>query len=270
MQNLYLHEIWIYPVKSLAGIRLEKARVMGKGLQFDRRWMLIDDGGVAMTQRVHPLMTLFRLNLHEGSIFVTFRKGKTTISAAHFSIAAPPSDKWITARIWNDQVEVLEVDPKISEWFSFHLGSTCRLVAFPEKKPRAVDPRYSIRHDQVSLADAYPFLIIGQRSLDDLNSRLAEPVPMNRFRPNFVFSGGTPYAEDHFKEFSIGNIRFTAVKKCDRCVLTTVNQDSAEKGTEPLLTLSSYRKMDNKVYFGQNLLALDEGEVAVGDQVIPG
>ncbi len=270
MKNLYLHEIWIYPVKSLGGIRLEKARVMGKGLQFDRRWMLIDQPGVALTQRVHPMMALFKLNIHEGKVFVTFKKDSAPVSTTHFNIETSLSDKWISAKIWNDHVDVLEVDPQISEWFSFHLGISCRLVSFPEKKPRAVDPRYSIKHDHVSLADAYPFLIIGQSSLDDLNSRLADPVPMNRFRPNFVFSGGNPYAEDHFKDFSIGNIRFAAVKKCDRCAVTTVNQDSAEKGTEPLRTLSSYRKMDNKIYFGQNLLALDEGEVSVGDQVIPG
>jgi uncharacterized protein YcbX len=269
MKNLALSEIWIYPIKSLGGIRLEKARVMGKGLQFDRRWMLIDQHGVALTQRLHPNMALFKVKIESGEIFVTYRKNPTTLSTTHFSTTPAFSDKWITARIWDDEVHVLEVSSAISKWFSRHLGTACRLVAFPEKKPRPVDPRYSIKYEQVSLADAYPFLIIGQGSLDDLNAKLADPVPMNRFRPNFVFTGGAAFAEDLWNDIAIGNIRFAAVKKCDRCMIPTINQDTAEKATEPLRTLTSYRKMDNKVYFGQNLLALDEGEISVGEPIIP-
>jgi uncharacterized protein YcbX len=145
-------------------------------------------------------------------------------------------------------------------------------VAFPEDKPRRVDPLYSVNNENVSLADAYPFLIIGQSSLDDLNTKLADPVPMNRFRPNFVFAGerATPYLEDRWRELVIGKLRFVAVKKSDRCVLTTVNQATGEKGVEPLRTLSGYRKEGSKVYFGQNLVSLDTGEVSVGDAVIPG
>lgn len=267
MKHLVLKEIWIYPVKSLGGIAVEKARVAGKGLQFDRRWMLIDHTGVALTQRVHPLMALFKLKIEDGKIFVTFKKGEK-VSSTHFDIALPFAGKWISAKIWDDDVEVIEVASGVSEWFSGHLGISCKLVAFPEKKPRPVDPRYNVNHKHVSLADAYPFLLIGQASLDDLNSRLTEPVPMNRFRPNFVFTGGAPYEEDHWTDFSIGSIRFMAVKKSDRCVLTTVDQDTALKGTEPLRTLSTYRKIESKVYFGQNLLALDEGLVSVGDSII--
>jgi uncharacterized protein YcbX len=269
MKKLTLSEIWIYPIKSLGGIRLERARVMGKGLQFDRRWMLIDEDGVALTQRVHPVMALFNVTIESDEIFVGYRKNATTLSTIHFSTITPVSDKWITARIWNDQVQVLEVNRRVSSWFSRHLNVPCKLVLFPEKKPRPVDPRYSIKHEQVALADAYPFLIIGQTSLDDLNARLNEPIPMNRFRPNFVFTGGAAFAEDLWKDISIGNIRFVAVKKCERCAIPTINQDTAEKAVEPLRTLTTYRKIDNKVVFGQNLIGLDEGEVSIGDAVIP-
>lgn len=269
MAQLTLNEIWIYPVKSLGGIRLDSATVMEKGLQFDRRWMLIDEHGVFMTQRMTPAMALFKLRLHEGGIFISYTKVGKIISSNSFQFSTPTSGKWIAASVWDDDVKVLEVDPEISKWFSHHLQTTCKLVAFPEEKPRPADPQYTLNNEQVSLADAYPFLIIGQSSLDDLNKRLVQAVPMNRFRPNFVFTGGDPYQEDHWRNLSIGKIPFVAVKKSDRCVLTTVNQDTAEKGAEPLRTLSQYRKVENKVYFGQNLITLGRGEVAVGDPIIP-
>jgi hypothetical protein len=270
MADLMLTEIWIYPIKSLGGIRLDEAIVRGKGLQGDRRWMLIDQDAVALTQRTLPAMALFKVQIDRDQLTITYTKGLNKISSVQFKMSHPRPEASITARVWDDRVQVFEVDPEISHWFSRHLATTCKLVAFPEKNFRAVDPRYSIRNEQVSLADAYPFLIIGQSSLDDLNKRLPEAVPMNRFRPNFVFKGGDAFSEDMWRNLSIGKVRFVGVKKSDRCVLTTVNQDTAEKGVEPLRTLNGYRKAGNKIYFGQNLIALDEGKVSVGDPVIPG
>lgn len=271
MPQLNISEIWIYPIKSLGGIKLDKATVQRKGLQFDRRWMLIDQEGVAMTQRVYPEMALFKVSLNDGGILIDYKKNRKIISSSNgLHISGPSSDHPIEAKIWGDTVKVQEVDATISEWFSRHLKTACKLVAFPEKNPRPVDPRYSHNSEHVSLADAYPFLIIGQGSLDDLNKRLTQPVPMNRFRPNFVFTGGEPFIEDTWRDLSIGSLRFMGVKKSARCVLTTVNQDTAEKGAEPLRTLTGYRKVSNKVYFGQNLIAIDTGEVFVGDPVIPG
>jgi uncharacterized protein YcbX len=184
-----------------------------------------------------------------------------------FDANAPALGKLIHATIWNDAVDTVEVDPRISEWFSAHLNFNCRLVSFPEINPRAVDPLYKVNDEHVSLADAYPFLIIGQSSLDDVNTRLDHKLPMNRFRPNFVFTGGAPYEEDSWRNFSIGNNRFVGVKPCARCALTTVNQDTAEKGIEPLATLSTYRKKESKVLFGQNLVAIDNLTVSEGDVI---
>lgn len=269
MTDLTLTEIWIYPIKSLGGIRLDKAKVLGKGLQSDRRWMLIDQAGIALTQRAHPTMALFKAEIHGEQLSIVYTKDQKQISSTKFRMATSRHETPITARVWDDEVQVFEVDAVVSDWFSRHLEFTCRLVAFPEENPRRVDPRYTVENEQVSLADAYPFLIIGQSSLNDLNKRLSHAVPMNRFRPNFVFAGGDPYIEDQWRNLSIGRIPFVAVKQSDRCVLTTVNQDTAQKGAEPLRTLSGYRKVGNKVFFGQNLVALGEGEVSVGDAVIP-
>jgi uncharacterized protein len=269
MKELRLSEIWIYPVKSLGGIRLTSAKVMEKGLLHDRRWMLVDEQGTFMTQRIYPQMALFRTSINDDTISVTRINPVNDHASVSFSLTTPPLGKQLNTRVWDDEVVVTEVSEKLSQWFTTHLGIPCRLVSFPEKNPRPVNPRYSVNNEQVGLADAYPFLIIGQSSLNDLNARLQEPLPMNRFRPNFVFTGGDPFEEDNWKSFTIGKNRFAAVKPCDRCVLTTVNQDTAEKGAEPLLTLSKYRKRDNKIYFGQNLVALDHTEVSVGDRITP-
>lgn len=269
MNNLVLSEIWIYPVKSLGGIAVTTAAVRGKGLQHDRRWMLLDPHGVAMTQRMYPEMALFKSSLSDGNIRIAYTRNGSAIDSAMLTPDDSPRGTHIKASIWNDTVEVVEVNSRLSQWFSDLLHSPCKFVAFPENNPRKVDPRYSIHAEDVSLADAYPFLVIGQSSLDDLNKRLRQPVPMNRFRPNFVFTGGAPYQEDDWKNLSIGGLRFVAVKKSARCVLTTVDQNTAEKGKEPLHTLSAYRKVGSKVFFGHNLVGLDEGNVSVGDAIIP-
>jgi uncharacterized protein len=262
MSDLRLSQIWIYPIKSLGGISLTSAKVLGKGLQYDRRWMLVDSEGKFMTQRIYPMMALFKVTLHNDHL-VIHHKGDT-LKVVINQASVHPSSK---VQIWDDVVSANEVSPAHSLWFSERLGLNCRLVYFPEDNERPVDPLYQVNKEQVSLADAYPFLIIGQRSLDDLNSRLAKPVSMLRFRPNFVFSGGVPYEEDSWKSFTIGSAQFAGVKPCSRCVLTTVNPETGEKQDEPLRTLSTYRKRENKIYFGQNLVALNLSVVNVGDDI---
>jgi hypothetical protein len=261
MSKLTLTEIWIYPIKSFGGIRIRKSQVMPKGLKFDRRWMLIDEQNRFMTQREIHKMALFQQSLVEGAIQVTFEGQSIQINE---NLITPES---IQSVVWDDGVEVNEVSKFHSEWFSEMMKMKCRLVYFPEKNARPVDPDYSIHHEHVSLADAFPYLIIGESSLDDLNSKLQEPVPMNRFRPNFVFSGGLPYEEENWKNFSIGMNRFAGVKPCARCVMTTVDQATGEKGIEPLATLSKYRRNGNKVLFGQNVLAIDHYEIHEGDEI---
>jgi len=263
MDKRIISEIWIYPVKSLGGIRVASSEVMIKGLRYDRRWMLIDKDGMFMTQREHPSMALFKTSVNEAGIAV-HHSGDEIIIPFHTDGAV------IRTSIWEDSVDVEIAGQEVSNWFSKKLGMECRLVSFPEKNPRPVDAAYSIRNEQVSLADGYPLLIIGQSSLDDLNRRMKTPLPMNRFRPNIVFTGGESFEEDEWKNFKAGDCRFAAVKPCARCALTTVNQDTAEKGIEPLATLASYRRKDNNVYFGQNVLTLQPGKIAVGDEIIFG
>ncbi len=263
MSTLRLSEIWIYPVKSLSGIRVQEAVVMDKGLKFDRRWMLVDEHNRFLTQREYPQMALFQVSLNNQQLHILHRKNSADIEFPAFATTGTE----YKATIWDDEVTTLEPSPEVSTWFSDQLNMNCRLVYFPEPNSRPVDERYATNHEHVSLADAYPFLVIGQASLDDLNTRLSSPVPMKRFRPNFVFTGGKPYEEDQWRDFSIGEMNFTGVKNCARCVLTTVDPETGTKGKEPLATLSQYRNQGNKILFGQNAVARSTGTVRVNDPI---
>lgn len=261
MNPRILSEIWIYPIKSLAGITLPSWQAMPKGLQYDRRWMLMDEHGVFMTQRTINNMAFFKTSLEGDQLKIQFAE-----ETAYLSLDSSPKGKPLASEVWGDVVEVYEVDQHLSAWFSDKLNIRCKLVFFPEVNNRAVDQDYVLDH-QVSLADGYPYLIIGEASLTDLNNRLDQKVEMNRFRPNFVFTGGNAFEEDDWKNFSIGKIDFLGVKPCSRCVLTTVDPETGIKGIEPLKTLSGYRSNNHKVLFGQNLVALNEGTIRVGDVI---
>ncbi|HTE31828.1 MAG TPA: MOSC N-terminal beta barrel domain-containing protein [Chryseolinea sp.] len=262
MGELKLTQIWIYPIKSLGGIPLTEAKVMGKGLQHDRRWMLVDSDDVFLTQRDHPLMALFKLTIDEEKITITY-KGDQAYLPLTQSINAVQR----AVRIWDDVIMAYEVSDALTNWFTERMGMECHLMAFPEANPRQVDPDRVQPCEHVSLADAYPFMIIGQSSLDDLNKRLVEPVSIKRFRPNFVFTGGEAYEEDLWKDFTIGPNKFSGVKPCARCVLTTVDPETGSKGTEPLRTLATYRKRNNKIFFGQNVVARERAFIRVGDVI---
>lgn len=261
MAQLQVSQINIYPVKSLGGIGLRSALVKKKGIEHDRRWMLIDDDNVFLTQRIHHKMALFKMTFADNGFNVIFDGQQLSIP---FTIEGDP----LRAKIWDDEVTVQEVSAVHSEWFSRNLGFNCKLVAFPEQNERAVDPRYAVGDDQVSLADAYPLMIIGQSSLDDLNARLKNPVSMNRFRPSVVFTGGDPFQEDTWTRFTMGKLSFAGVKLCKRCVLITIDQETAEKGAEPLATLSTFRRKGNGVYFGQNVIPTTTGKISIGDEII--
>jgi uncharacterized protein YcbX len=147
------------------------------------------------------------------------------------------------------------------------LGTNVRIVKMPDSTKRKVDPRYAVNKESVSFADGMPYLLIGQKSLDELNSKLDDAVPMNRFRPNIVFSGGDAFSEDTWGKIQIGEVDFQVVKPCARCVMVTVDQTTGDKAAEPLKTLAEFRKEGNKILFGQNMVALSNGIIKVGDKL---
>lgn len=260
-----LQDIYVYPIKSLGGVRLDKAKVEIKGLQYDRRWLLIDDENLFITQRKNYQMALFQVEIEEEELIIFHKDRPKEKISIPFDLA---TGELLDVVIWDDTVSAELVSPTVDAWFSDNLGMSCRLVKMPRESQRILPPKYAVNEESVSFADGMPYMMIGQASLDDLNSRLAEPVAMDRFRPNFVFAAGGPFEEDTWKEVQIGSCAFKITKPCSRCVLITVNQQTAIKGKEPLKTLASYRSVDNKVMFGQNMLALTLGEIAVGDEVV--
>lgn len=263
---MVVKDIFIYPIKSLGGIRLSEAVVEEKGFQFDRRWMLVDEEGIFISQRDYPQLALLSIELGKSELLVFHKNEKAKLIQIPFDLATDPE---LTVTVWDDQVVAKVVHPEISQWFSEILGKAVNLVIMPENSHRKVDPRYAVNGESVSFADGMPYLLIGQESLNDLNSRLETPIPMDRFRPNIVFTGGTPFLEDSLRKIKIGQLEFQIVKPCARCVLTTVDQESGVKGKEPLKTLATFRTLNGKVYFGQNVVALQSGKIKTGDVILP-
>ena len=263
---LKLSEIYIYPIKSLGGIHLDVANITTRGLENDRRFMLIDEKGRFMSQREHPQLAIFQTKIEDTFLKVTHKKTGQILS---INLSSNSQLTPLSVTIWDDETSAIEVSNDASLWFTQILEIPTRLVYMPEESQRKTDPQYSLTGKEItSFSDGYPILIIGQSSLNDLNNRLANPVNINRFRPNFVFTDGEPFEEDNWHEFAVGNIRFFGVKPCARCIMTTIDQETGEKkGKEPLLTLNKYRKAGNRILFGQNVLISQLGTVSVGDDV---
>ncbi|OLY93344.1 hypothetical protein SAMN05444008_107149 [Cnuella takakiae] len=260
---LQVSALYIYPIKSLGGFAVDQALVTDRGLQHDRRWMLVDKAGNFLSQRSLPAMALLQTALTGGGIQVTHKQSKAQILLPF----VPQTNNTLAVTVWDNRCIGIEVSPEASTWFSEQLALECRLVYMPDEAPIAVETAYAHNGEVTSFSDGYPFLLISQASLDDLNNRLEQPVPMNRFRPNIVVSGSEPYAEDGWQHFQINGLNFFGVKLCGRCVVTTINQDNLAMSKEPLKTLSTYRQAGNKIMFGQNLLHSGSGTIAVGQEV---
>ena len=256
-----ISQLYIYPVKSLGGFEVQSAQLTDRGLQYDRRWMVVDSNNNFLTQRVHPSMSLLQVAI-ENDKLVIFRKNNI---ADKISVPLKPvPSTTIKVIVWDDECQAQYVSEEADEWLSAKLNMPCWLVYMPDSEKRKVDSQYALQDEVTSFSDGYPVLIIGQASLDDLNKRMPEPLLMDRFRPNIVFTGGLPYDEDTMEHILVNNINLYGVKLCARCVLTTINQTTALKAKEPLQTLASYRMKNNKIYFGQNILYKQTGNIKVG------
>jgi len=258
---LQVSQLYIYPVKSLGGIALTRARVTDRGFEHDRRWMLVDDNNLFISQRDVHQMALMKLKITDEGIRVDYAPKNSSFTIPFH----PPTNEFADVTIWDDTCEGQFVSDEADQWFRDMLEISCRLVYMPDETARITDQRYTPGNSITSFSDAYPFLIIGQASLNDLNNRLSEPLPMDRFRPNIVFTGGAPYQEDAMHTFNIGDIFFHGVKLCARCIMTTIDQATAIKYKEPLKTMARYRFKNNKIMFGQNLVHKGLGEISVGD-----
>ncbi len=265
MKELRLSQITIYPVKSLGGISLPSAVAEQRGLRYDRRWMIVNEQNKFITQRENSNMALIgtRLDTNGFELFHKhFPENKIFIP---FSITHGES---LLVSVWDDTCVALHWNEEADNWLNSTLNMTCKLVYMPDSTHRSVDTKYAHNKEITSFSDGFPYLIIGEESLNDLNSKLEKAIPMNRFRPNFVFEGGEAFEEDTWQKFKIGDVNFLGAKPCGRCVITTINQEDATQSKEPLKTLSKYRSKKSKVLFGQNLLTDTGGKLAVGDKLV--
>ncbi|MFD8999401.1 MOSC domain-containing protein [Streptomyces sp. NPDC059582] len=269
MGNTELQSIHVHPVKAFRALSLREAVVEPWGLAGDRRWALIDDGGKVVTQRQQPRLALAAAELVPGGVRLS------APGLGPLTVPVPEPIGTVTVEIFGGKVEGVLADATAHAWCSAFLGADVRLVHMDDPGTRRpVDPDFALPGETVSFADGFPLLVTTTASLDALNALIARdghaaegPLPMNRFRPNAVVSGSTPWAEDDWSRVAIGEVTFRVAKMCGRCVVTTTDQTTAGRGKEPLHTLGRHRRIDGRLVFGQNLVPQSPGTIRVGDPV---
>ncbi len=264
--NIEISELAIYPVKSCAQLQVTAAKVDNFGLHMDRRWMVVDENGKFLTQRQLARMCLISVALTENGVVLNAPEMlPCTVTVANLKQSQQ-------VMVWSDQCNGLDSGNEAANWLSTFLQQACRLVYFPEEEFRQVDLDFAREGERTAFSDGFPFLLISEASLQDLNTRILESgtqqaLEMRRFRPNIVVKGCEAFAEDGWKKIQIGNIVLRVAKPCKRCVIPTIDPDTGIKGDEPLKTLRTYRKQDKKILFGQNMIAESKGEFTVGMSV---
>ncbi len=261
-----ISELYIYPVKSLAGIKLTSAKLSKFGLLYDRRWLIVDKDGQFITQRQHHEMATIKTAISNKQL---------TLSHNNSSILVPhPSTKELSVTVWNDTLKALHIDTQVDQWLSDKLNTDCQLVYMPEDSQRQIDLNFAPKKQYVNFADAYPLLVISQASLDELNNRLENPVNINRFRANIIIDDCQAFTEDKWHTIAVNTTEFKAVKKCSRCIMPSINQTTGKQDQVKMLaTLNTFRKFDKKIKFGQNLIYknidLINGQlISCGDEII--
>jgi len=256
----HVSQLLVYPLKGCRGVPVPVAEPDARGLSGDRRWMVVDEAGRFLSQRTEPRLALVRAMLDAGGL-VLEAPGMPPLAVSR-RVEAPLRQ----VTVWDDSGQARDGGAEASRWLTGHLGRPAALVQLDEGFERTASPEYA---PGVPLAfnDAYPVLIIGEGSLAELNRRMERPLPMDRFRPNLVVSGSEPFAEDGWRRIRVGTAVLRLVKPCVRCVATTVDQQTTDRGPEPLRTLATFRRWNGGVIFGQNTVVERPGPMRVGDLV---
>jgi uncharacterized protein YcbX len=271
MSIITVSELNFYPVKSCRGISVHTAKVGPMGIQYDRQWMFINENGIFIAQRGDKKLGTIGVK-SMCQIVTKITSDSLVLDAPDMpELSIPLEDGhgvMLNVRVWNSFTFGMDQGEEVARWATEYLSKEVpgkyRMVRMPNSGIR----KAKVGEAHLAFADAYPFLILSEASLADLNSRLEEPLPMNRFRPNIVLTGCDAYTEDIMPDFTIGNVNFIGMNCCVRCPITTTNQFTAERGKEPLLTLSKYRKTTEGVIFGRNFNHTGIGLVSVGDELV--
>ena len=257
--------LYIHPIKSCQGIRVESARLDRRGFVDDRRWMIVDASGRFVTQREEPALAKIkvRVNVDDDALVVSTDNARALTMPRTLDTGTRRD-----VRVWSSTVQAVTHDEG-SVWFSDVLKREVFVVTMPSDVERAVNPAHARQGDIVGFADGYPLLIASDESLADLNARIGDDanLSMTRFRPNIVLRGGLPFFEDALTQIQIGSVGVRVVSPCERCVITTLDPLTGEAGREPLATLAKFRRDGNGVTFGMNAIHDAEGTINVGDVV---
>ncbi len=246
-----IQEVNVYPVKSARGIPKTSVRLAATGFEWDRHWMVVREDGTFLTQRTHPSLTHIATDLTDAGLVLT------TAESDPLRLPLLPRGTGRPVRIWKDSCEGLDQGDEAASWVSAVLGEPVRVVRIPAPPGRNANPEFAGPHvAPIAFPDGFPILICNRASLDDLNARLPEPLPMERFRPNLVLAGLPPFAEDRIASIEIGPVALTLVKPCTRCIIPSTDQRTGVRGLDPLPVLRTYR-------FDRKLLGVTFGENAV-------
>ena len=266
----FLKSLHIYPVKSCHRVDLDAAEVEPWGLAGDRRWMITDAEGLMRTQRVLPRLALIRPSYAADGVLRLHAPGMPDLEVAPPLRGAGAEQAKVT--VWHFNGPAARAGGAADEWLSAFIGEPSMLVYMDDTSARPTDAQYSRAEDRVSFADGYPLLLASAASLEALNDWIVEmggpPVPMTRFRPNVVIEGAEPWAEDDWQRVRIGGQVFRAVKRCARCVMTTVDPEHGVfAGQQPLKALRKHRRVDKSVFFAVNLIPDTVGPIEIGEGV---
>lgn len=254
-----LTQLFIHPLKSCRGNAVASAQVTAQGLLDDRVWLAARPGGQFISARSHPAMLRIIVSHHADGSWCFSAPGMPDLctDSTRFTQRVP-------ATVWKSGFTALSGDDNADRWLSQYLGETLQLLWLGDSTRQQ-----KTGSDMLSFADGYPYLLISEASLADLNQRLDSAVSMRHFRPNLVVDDSFAFEEDEWRRIRIGDIEFDVVSRCTRCILTTVDPDSAipHPQRQPLATLIDYRRFDEGVCFGVNVVARNSGTLRLGDAV---
>ncbi len=269
----HVEGLFVHPLKSAGAISVDVLELDARGATGDRRWLLVDNAGMAMTAREFHRLALIRPAFTEAD-----RNGSLQLDAPGFStcnVRVPTDPTTRSVRIWIDDVPAHDAGDMVAEWCSDAIGANCRMVYLADRAARPLQAKYAgslpYTDRQVAFSDGAPLLLLGLASIDALNARLeeqgAEAVNYRRFRPNVLLAGTSAHEEDTWREIAISDVTIGVGSQCPRCVMTTIDPDTAEGGAEPLRELSRYRRTESGVVFAMNATHAAPGKISVGDRV---
>ena len=259
-----IEELRLHPIKSTSHINVDQCDILSYGLRHDRQWALFATDGQVITSRTHPKLL---------DITCQISNGKVSFSYEDVQIVLPPYNhrNYNALQIFSYDAHGYEVSTELNDWFSNYLGQSCKLIHVAEDRERPVLNKHGGQSgDKVGFGDQAPILILSKGSLDDLNNRLADPLTMDRFRPNIIISGAEAYIEDHWDIIQVGNIKLRVIQQCERCVLTTIDHQTKRKHpkSEPLRTLNKYRRGPRGgVVFGVHAVPMSTGSIYLNDEI---